>query len=66
MTFADKVKKLRKLLGDVTQAKLAKTLKVSQGTIACWETGVSECRPAMLDKLDKLCVKKSLKINWRK
>lgn len=65
MTFAEKIKKLRKALG-ITQTKLAALIKSSQGTVACWETGASTCRPEKLDVLEKLCAKKGVKINWRK
>lgn len=65
MTFAEKIKKLRKILG-VTQVKLASLIKSSQGSIACWETGAAECRPDKLDVLEKLCVKRGIRINWRK
>lgn len=65
MTFAEKIFKLRTTLG-VTQSKLAKLIKSSQGAIASWETGSSVCRPAMLDVLEKFCSKKGIKINWRK
>lgn len=65
MLFEDKVKKLRAKL-DLTQTQLAKLLKVSQGTIAVWERGVTLCRPEILLKLEKLCAKKGVKINWRR
>lgn len=65
MTFAEKIKKLRKTL-NVTQAKFASMIKSSQGTIACWEKGVAICRSEKLDILEKLCSKKGIRINWRK
>lgn len=65
MTFAEKVKKLRKLL-DVTQTKLASLLKSSQAAVACWETGITKCKPETLVAIEKLCIKKCIKINWRK
>ncbi len=65
MTFAEKIKKLRKLL-DITQLQLSVMLKTSQSAIACWETGVTGARTAMLERIIKLCVKKGVKINWRK
>ena len=66
MTFAEKVKRLRKLLGDISQAALSKLSGIPQSNIACWETGISECREKSLLKLEKLCAKKGIKINWRK
>ncbi len=65
MTFAEKIRKLRTKLG-LTQAQLAKLIKSSQGSIACWETGAAECRSYKLEVLEKLCAKKGIKINWRK
>lgn len=65
MLFSDKIKKLRKTL-NVTQQGLAKLLKTTQGTIACWETSVNCAREENLLKLEKLCSKKAIKINWRK
>lgn len=65
MTFAEKIKKLRQKLG-VTQSKLASMLKTSQSVIACWETGITECRPKKLDVIEAFCRKKGIRINWRK
>ncbi len=65
MLFSEKIKKLRKLLS-VTQKELAKLLKTTQGTIACWETSVNNAQERNLLKLEKLCSKKAIKINWRK
>jgi transcriptional regulator with XRE-family HTH domain len=65
MTFAEKLKKLRKLL-DITQHELSKLVKIPQSSISCWETGVTEAREPARLKLEKLSVKKGIKINWRK
>lgn len=65
MTFAEKIKKLRKTLG-LTQVKLAALLKCTQSAIACWETGITGCQPKTLERIEKLCSKKGIRINWRK
>lgn len=66
MTFAEKIIKLRKLLGNISQLKLAQLLKTTQSTVSSWECGITACREYSLVKLEKLSEKKGIKINWRK
>jgi len=48
--FADNIRKLRKEK-ELSQANLAKELKVAQQTIGKWEKGITRPRPKMLEKI---------------
>ena len=66
MTFAENILKLRASLGGISQSKLAKLLFTSQSAVSNWEKGVTKCDAKIYLKLEKLCDKKGIIINWRK
>ena len=65
MLFAEKIKKLRKKL-DLSQSHFAVMLGVSQSSVACWETGITECSPPVRERLKKVCDINHIRISWRK
>ena len=64
--FSEKLKKLRLLLGNISQSKLAALTGIPQSTIATWEADITKARPETLIKLEKFCEERNIKINWRK
>ena len=63
MTYADKIRKLRKELG-LTQLKLGKLVGVSQVSVSFWESEFQCPNAARLEKLNKLAKKHGIKINF--
>lgn len=63
--FADKLRKLRLLLGHISQKRLSTIINIPQSTIATWEAGITNAREENILKLEKLCEKKNINIKWR-
>lgn len=65
MVSSEKLKSIRIRLS-MTQTKFAKTLKVAQSNISCWENGVTTPNEVTLARLKKLCEKHNIKVSWGK